>query len=139
MTLNAIDRFVAVLIGVLCTAVMISGMSMRGDAGVFPIVSGALGLLACLSVAVHTFISTSIPDEPEPPMPWQRFFLWCTCLLGLMGLLVTAGSFIAIPLFLLASLRWLAQLKWRWSIIITLAFSAMIYLVFVYLLSVPLP
>lgn len=46
MTLDAIDRGVVLLVGALCAAVVITGLGMRGDAGIFPVIAGTLGVLA---------------------------------------------------------------------------------------------
>lgn len=138
MTLDTIDRCVAVLVGALCAAAVVTGLAMRGDAGVFPVIAGTLGLLACAGILLCT-MRGRIPDESPPALPWPRFLVWCLCVLGLLGLMVTAGTFVALPLFLLASLRWLGHLRWPAALVIALAFSAVIYVVFVYLLSVPLP
>ncbi|PAU74818.1 tripartite tricarboxylate transporter TctB family protein [Halomonas salipaludis] len=138
MTLNTIDRGVALLLGALCAAVVVTGLGMRGDAGVFPVVAGALGGLACLGIALGT-LRRRAPDEPPPPLAYQRFAVWCLCVLGLLLLMLSAGTFIALPLFLLASLRRLGQLRWPLALTISVVFSALIYVVFVYLLSVPLP
>ncbi|MFM9269742.1 tripartite tricarboxylate transporter TctB family protein [Halomonas elongata] len=138
MTLDTIDRCVAVLVGALCAAAVVTGLAMRGDAGVFPVIAGTLGLLACAGIVLWTLRGRT-PDESPPALPWSRFLVWCLCVLGLLGLMVTAGTFVALPLFLLASLRWLGHLRWPVALVIALAFSAVIYVVFVYLLSVPLP
>ncbi|MFG6668411.1 tripartite tricarboxylate transporter TctB family protein [Halomonas sp. HNIBRBA4712] len=138
MTLDTIDRCVTVILGALCMTAMVFGMDMRGDAGLFPIAAGALGLLACIGVLVST-LRDRAPDELPEPLPWARLLLWSLCVLSLLVLLVTAGALITLPLFLLVTLRWLAHLKWRWALLIALVFSAAIYLVFVHLLSVPLP
>ena len=138
MTLDSIDRGVALLLGALCAAVVVTGLGMRGDAGVFPVIAGTLGGLACLGIALGT-LRRRAPDAPPPPLAYQRFAVWCLCVLGLLLLMLSAGTFIALPLFLLASLRWLGQLRWSMALTVSVAFSALIYAVFVHLLSVPLP
>lgn len=138
MTLDTIDRCVAVLVGAICAAAVVMGLGMRGDAGVFPVIAGTLGVLACTGIVLGT-LRRRIPDELPPPLAWQRFTVWCLCVLGLLGLMIMAGTFVALPLFLLASLRWLGHLRWPAALAIAVAFSAVIYGVFVYLLSVPLP
>lgn len=138
MSIDVIDRGVAVLVGVLCMVVIVTGLGMRGDAGIFPVIAGTLGLLACVGIALGTLRGRA-PDESPPALPWRRFLVWCLCMLGLLGLIVTVGTFVALPLFLLASLRWLGHLRWLAALVIAVAFSALIYIVFVNLLSVPLP
>ncbi|WP_163576148.1 tripartite tricarboxylate transporter TctB family protein [Halomonas faecis] len=138
MTLDTIDRCVAVLVGAMCAAAVVMGLGMRGDAGVFPVIAGTLGVLACAGIVLGT-LRRRIPDELPSPLAWQRFTVWCLCVLGLLGLMIMAGTFVALPLFLLASLRWLGHLRWPAALAIAVAFSAVIYGVFVYLLSVPLP
>lgn len=138
MTLDTIDRSVAVLVGAFCAAAVITGLGMRGDAGVFPVIAGTLGLLASAGIALGTLRGRA-PDDLPPSLPWPRFLLWCLFVLGLLGLMVTAGASVALPLFLMASLRWLGHLRWPAALAIAVAFSAVIYVVFVYLLSVPLP
>src|SRR6056297_663668 len=138
MTLDTIDRGVAMLMGVLCGVVVVVGLGMRGDAGLFPAIAGTLGLLACLGIVLDTLRSRP-PDELPPPLSWQRFTVWSLCILGLLGLMVTVGTFVALPLFLLTSLRWLGHLRWAAALIIAIAFSVLIYVVFVHLLTVPLP
>lgn len=138
MTLDTIDRGVALLIGALCAVAVITGLGMRGDAGVFAVIAGTVGGLACAGIVLGT-LRRRTPDELPPPLAWQRFTVWCLCVLGLLGLMMTAGTFVALPLFLLASLRWLGHLRWPAALAIAVAFSAVIYVVFVYLLSVPLP
>tara|TARA_R110001606_G_scaffold379752_1_gene539954 strand:- start:403 stop:837 length:435 start_codon:yes stop_codon:yes gene_type:complete len=138
MTLDTIDRGVALLVGVICAVVVVTGLGMRGDAGVFPVIAGMLGVLACVGIGFDTLRGRS-PDEMPKPLAWQRFAVWCLCVMGLLGLMITAGTFIALPLFLLVSLRWLGNLRWLAALTITLAFSALIFAVFVYLLAVPLP
>ncbi|MFG6177832.1 tripartite tricarboxylate transporter TctB family protein [Halomonas sp. THAF12] len=138
MTLDTINRCVAVLVGALCAAAVVTGLAMRGDAGIFPVIAGTLGLLACAGIALGS-LRDRAPDESPAALPWPRFLFWCLCVLGMLGLMVTVGTFVALPLFLLASLRWLGRLRWPAALVIALAFSALIYVVFVYLLSVPLP
>lgn len=138
MTLDTIDRCVAVLVGALCAAAVVTGLSMRGDAGVFPVITGTLGLLACVGIAFAT-LRGQPPDESPLALPWPRFLVWCLCVLGMLGLMVTVGTFVAMPLFLLVSLRWLGHLRWPTAMMIAVAFSVVIYVVFIYLLSVPLP
>jgi hypothetical protein len=138
MTLDSIDRGVAMLVGVLCVVVVVAGLGMRGDSGLFPVIAGTLGLLACVGIGLDTLRSRP-PDELPPPLARQRFAVWCLCILGLLGLMVTAGTFVALPLFLLASMRWLGHLRWAAAMAIAIVFSALIYVVFAYLLAVPLP
>lgn len=138
MTLDTTDRCVAMLVGTLCAAVVVTGLGMRGDAGIFPVIAGTLGLLACAGIILGTLRSRA-PDAPPPALPWPRFLVWCLCVLGLLGLMMMAGTFVALPLFLMVSLRWLGHLRWPAALVIAVAFSAVIYVVFVYLLSVPLP
>lgn len=138
MSINAIDRCVAVAVGGFCAAVVVTGLGMRGDAGIFPVIAGALGLLACAGIALGS-LRGHAPDESPPALPWGRFLIWCLCVLGLLVLMVTIGTFVALPLFLLASLRLMGHLRWTAALVIAVAFSALIYVVFVYLLSVPLP
>ncbi|MBB3139350.1 tripartite tricarboxylate transporter TctB family protein [Halomonas organivorans] len=138
MSIDAIDRCVAVLVGGFCAAAIVTGLGMRGDAGIFPVIAGTLGLLSCAGIALGSLRGRA-PDEPPAALPWRRFLCWCLCVLGLLGLMVTVGTFVALPLFLLASLRWLGRLRWPAALVIAVAFSALIYVVFVYLLSVPLP
>jgi len=138
MTLDTIDRGVAMLVGILCAAVVVVGLGMRGDAGLFPAIAATLGLLACIGIGLDTLRSRR-PDELPPSLPWHRFTIWCLCVLGLLGVMVVVGTFVALPLFLLASLRWLGHLRWAAALVIAMAFSILIYIVFVYLLAVPLP
>ncbi|GGX95576.1 hypothetical protein GCM10007160_23970 [Litchfieldella qijiaojingensis] len=138
MTLVKIDRGVALLFGVAFAAVIATGLGMRGDAGVFPAIAGSLGIIACIGLALGTLRSNP-SDEPSAPLEVRRLLIICLCVLGLLVLMVTAGTFIALPLFLFAGLRWLARLRWLTSLLISLGFTAMIYLIFVQLLAVPLP
>lgn len=138
MPLNKIDPTLAVLIGALCAGVVWIGLGMRGDAGVFPVIAGSLGGLACLGIGINSF-RRKRPDESQPPIAWQRFTLWCLCVLGLLGLMISVGTFVALVVFLLVSLCCLSDLRWPAALILAVSFSSLIYAVFVHLLAVPLP
>ncbi|WP_148254159.1 tripartite tricarboxylate transporter TctB family protein [Aidingimonas lacisalsi] len=138
MTLKWIDRGVALLLGLGCTMIVATGLMMRGDAGVIPAIAGSLGIFACLGVGITT-CKRAGDDAPPTPLPIYRFSIWGLCVLGLMVLMVSVGTIVALLLFLLASLRLLAGLGWRQAISIAVVFTALIYLVFAQLLGVPLP
>lgn len=138
MALNAVDRCIVVIIGTLCLGVALTGIEMRGDAGIFPVIASTLGSLACLGIGISTFRHQH-SKEILPSIEWRRFLLWFTCIIALLLMMVTVGTFIALNVFLLASLCCLSNLRWPIALVIALSFSALIYIVFVYFLSVPLP
>lgn len=140
MNLYTINRGVSLLMGLMCASVVVSGLGMRGDAGVFPVIAGSLGVLASAAIGLGTLRSGHTDDSSDSPaLDYPRLALWTLCIAGLLGLMVTAGTFVALPLFLLLSMRWLAHLRWLAALIVALAFTGLIYAVFVYLLDVPLP
>lgn len=138
MTLKAVDRSIALAMGTLCLVVALTGIGMRGDSGIFPVIASTLGGLACLGIGISTF-QHQRPKEIPPSIEWRRFLLWFICIIALLLMMVTFGTFIALNIFLLASLCYLSNLRWPIAFVIALSFSALIYIVFVYLLSVPLP
>lgn len=138
MTLENIDRGVSVLMGAVCTAVVISGLNMGGDAGVFPVIAGSLGILACLILGVGALLRHT--PEPAPArLSRSRLTVWCLCLIGLMLMMPIAGTFATLPLFMVITLRVLAGLRWRVLLLIALGFTTAIYVIFQRLLDVPLP
>ncbi len=140
MTLNAIDRGVAVVLAVAAATVVVAGFSMRGDAGVFPIITGGLGVVACIALAVRTFRhGGSTRDDAREPFYGRRFALWSACVVVLLVLIEPLGTFVALPLFLAASMLLLARLRLRAVVAVSLAFTVVIYVTFAHLLEVPLP
>lgn len=142
MTLYRIDRLVALVAAIACFGVMAAGWGMRGDAGVFPIISGGLGVLACgwLAMTSHC-VAGRVAETGEQPAPFdrQRMGLWCLSLVALLALMEPLGTFIVVPLFLLFNLKLLARLTWAAALMLAGGFTLTIYLVFAYLLAVPLP
>lgn len=135
-----IDRGVSLLMGLLCATVVVSGLGMRGDAGIFPAIAGSLGVLASVAIGLCSLRSgRDAEDRASPALNYRRLALWSLCIAGLLGVMATAGTFVALPLFLLFSMRWLAHLRWLAALVIALTFTGLIYAVFVYLLNVPLP
>ncbi|ALM54350.1 tripartite tricarboxylate transporter TctB family protein [Halomonas huangheensis] len=141
MTLYRIDRLVTLVAAVACFAVMVVGWNMRGDAGVFPLISGGLGLLACGWLALTCRGEAARREDGEQPTPFdrQRMGLWCLGLLALLALMEPLGTFIVVPLFLLFTLKVLARLSWLAAVMLACGFTLILYLVFAYLLAVPLP
>lgn len=146
MTLYRIDRLVALAAAVACFAVMVVGWGMRGDAGVFPLISGGLGILACgwlatTSRRVARRVAETVAEKGEQPTPFdrQRMGLWCLSLLALLALMESLGTFIVVPLFLLFNLKVLARLNWGAALLLAGGFTLTLYVVFAYLLAVPLP
>lgn len=140
MTLDHIDRGVALIAGTLCITVMIVGWGMRGDAGVFPLIAGGLGLIASGWLGCGTLHGNQTAAEPDLPKPsGLRMAIWAGTLLALLALMQPLGTFIVLPLFLLSNLRLLAALRWWPAILISLGFTVAIYAVFDRLLTVPLP
>ncbi|QEM83744.1 tripartite tricarboxylate transporter TctB family protein [Halomonas binhaiensis] len=137
MTLQRIDRVVALAGGALCLAVIAIGWGMRGDAGLFPIISASLGIVACLWLALTR--RRDAPDERPAPLDGPRLALWCLSLLALLVLMEPLGTFVVLPLFLVFNLRWLARLRWLPAVVLAGSFSLAIYQVFARLLAVPLP
>ena len=138
MALKAVDRSIALIVGTLCVVVALMGIGMRGDSGILPVIASTLGGLACLGIGISTF-QHQRPKEAAPSIKWRRFLIWLTCVIALLLMMMTLGTFIALNIFLLASLCCLSNLRWPIALLIALSFSVLIYIVFVYLLSIPLP
>lgn len=138
MTFHGIDRLVALVAAIVCFSVAVAGWGMRGDAGVFPMIVGGLGLLACAWLALTSRRVEGASQRPAPS-DRQRLGLWCLGLVALLVLIEPVGTFIVLPLFLIFNLKLLARLSWRTTLLLAGGFTLGIYLVFARLLAVPLP
>lgn len=139
MTLFQIDRLIALIAGAMCVAVMLVADNMRGDAGLFPLITGGLGLLASLWLAV-TSRQRDEDDQPSPEtLEVPRLLLWCVGLLLMLVLMEPLGTFVVVPLLLFVTLKGMARLGWGGSVLLSVGFTLVLYVVFGWLLSVPLP
>ncbi|WP_427030096.1 tripartite tricarboxylate transporter TctB family protein [Halomonas sp. H2] len=140
MTLQHIDRSVALIAGLFCAAVMFVSWGMRGDAGIFPIIASGLGLVASGWLAYGAWRSRQVTDETIPDkVDGLRMLIWCVTLLALLVLIQPIGTYIILPLFLLITIRVLAAQRWWVTVAISVGFTLSIYVVFDRLLAVPLP
>lgn len=139
MTLGQIDRLIALIAGAICVAVMLVAGNMRADAGLFPLITGGLGLLANLWL----WLTSGRRDADGAPVPETiqvpRLLQWCIALLLMLLLMEPLGTFVVVPLFLLFTLKGLARLGWLTTMLLSLGFTLALYVVFGWLLSVPLP
>ncbi|MBN8412713.1 tripartite tricarboxylate transporter TctB family protein [Halomonas litopenaei] len=140
MTLNHIDRRVALLTGAVAVAAMVMALSMRADAGLFVLITAWLGLLSSIWLG----LTSRRPTEGDGASPVRavakaRLFQWCAALVATLVLMEPLGTFVVVPLFLLFTLKSLARLGWGTTALLSACFTLSLYIVFVWLLSVPLP
>lgn len=73
---------------------------------------------------------------PGASVPWLIFFL---CTIAISVLFERLGFGLAIGLYMLVTMRWVARQSWPWTIILAIVTPIVLYVGFVRLLMVPLP
>jgi len=136
---SRLDRLVALATAAICLAVMSAGWGMRGDAGLFPLITGTLGVLASAWLGLAGHKPPTDTEQAPACGNGQRLVLWSAGVVLLLALMEPVGTFIVVPLFLVATFRWLAGLRWAFAFLLAGSFTLAIYIVFAWLLSVPLP
>ena len=138
MTSTARDRIVAVALIGMGAAAIASGMAMTQGAGVFPIATGALVILSSAFQLLTAHRISESEGEPEA-VSWTRFAVAAALAVVFYFLIEPLGTFIAIPLYMIAAILTLSHLRPVQAIVIAVGFSAAIFVVFEYLLEIPTP
>ena len=139
VSLNTVDRIVGCALVFICGIAIYAALGMRGGAGVFPIVIGVLCILSCLALLIQSYIERAVEDEAVDSLNWSRFGMWGLCIVVLLTTFDTLGAFVVLPVFLFVSFLLLSHLSWRMSAVISVSFTAAIFVIFAVLLDVPMP
>ncbi|MCV6611933.1 MAG: tripartite tricarboxylate transporter TctB family protein [Amphritea sp.] len=138
MKLTVVDRSIVALFISVCAVVIAKALDMQGDAGVIPIFVSVLGVITCIFLLVSTF-SSEYSQTATCTVNWYRFGVLSGFIVLLLLSMNWLGALIAIPLFLLASFVLLARVPALVAISLTVGFTVVIYLAFIWALEVPLP
>ena len=102
-------------------------------AGLLPVVAAVLLLVLSLLVLRER------PPADAEPVDRPRIFKYGAGLLALPPAILAVGMLPALGVFVLLMLRLAEGARWRTALVVAVASTALCWLLFVYLLHVPLP
>lgn len=79
------------------------------------------------------------PDEDMTLVDYKKAFIFGLMIAIYIFTMKPIGYFIVTPLFIIAAYRYLKSTSWKNTIIISVGFTAFVYLVFVLFLKLPVP
>ncbi len=123
----------------------LSASSMPTSASLFPKLVAVIVLLLSGSMIVQAFAkarNSGTPEhteEQELPVHVVRVVVYVVLMVSYIFFIPRIGYFIATPLFMLLSYGWLRALGIGRALLVSVAFSVFIYVLFVWFLKLPIP